>query len=59
MVPEYCEYCGQQSRVSDPTFCWKCGKKFGRGGEKTILVPLVLLKVEPMERIVLPLIMIL
>jgi hypothetical protein len=33
MAQEYCKYCGQLSRVSDPSFCWKCGKKFVRGSE--------------------------
>ena len=32
MAREHCEYCGQLSRVSDPTFCWKCGKRFAKGG---------------------------
>jgi hypothetical protein len=34
MAREYCEYCGQLSRVRNPTFCWKCGKKFEKGGAR-------------------------
>jgi hypothetical protein len=30
MACEYCEYFPQLFRINDPTFYWKCGKKFVR-----------------------------